>query len=52
MEIVNIRLKIKALRIKCISRLLSLEGEGNWKALADHFLGQYKNFNIDRNVLT
>ena len=40
--VVNIRQNIKAQRIKFISRLLSFEGEGNWKALADHFLGQYK----------
>ena len=49
--VVNVRLKIKAQRIKFISRLLSFEGEGNWKALADHFLGQYKNFNIQTNIL-
>ena len=32
--VVNVRLKIKAQIIKFISRLLSFEGEGNWKALA------------------
>ena len=49
--VVNVRLKIKAQRIKFISRLLSFEGEGNWKALADYFLGQYKQFNLDLNIL-
>ena len=49
--VVNVRLKIKEQRIKFISRLLSFEGEGNWKALADYFLGQYKQFNLDLNIL-
>ena len=49
---VNVRLKIKAQRIKFISRLLSFEGGGgNWKSLADYFLGQYKQFNLDLNTL-
>ena len=37
--VVNVRLKVKAQRIKYISRLSSFEGERNWKALADYFLG-------------
>ena len=49
--VVNIQQRIIAQRIKFISRLLSFEGEGNWKALADHFLAQYKIFNIQTNVL-
>ena len=49
--VVNVRLKIKAQRIKFINILLSFEVEGNWKALADYFLGQYKYFNLDLNIL-
>ena len=50
--VVNVRLKIKAQRIKFISRLLSCEVEGNWKSLADYFLGQYNFFfNLDLNIL-
>ena len=35
--VVNVRLEIKAQTIKFISRLLSFEGKGNWKALADYY---------------
>ena len=49
--VVNIRQKIKAQRIKYITRFLSLEGEGTWKILAEHFMGQYKNLNLKVNVL-
>ena len=45
LRVVNVRLKIKAQKISI--RLLRFEGEGNWKALADYFLGQYKDFNLD-----
>ena len=51
MGVVNIWKKIKAQRIKLLSRLLRCEGEGNWKVLADNVLGQYKNFNIQIKVL-
>ena len=49
--VVNVRLKIKAQRIKFITRLLNLEGDGLWKSLAEYFLGKYKKFNIDTHVL-
>ena len=44
MGVVNVRLKIKAQRIKFIIRLLNAEGVGSWKSLAEYFLGKYKIF--------
>ena len=38
LRVVNIRQRIKAQKIQFISRLC-FEGQGNCKALADHFLG-------------
>ena len=35
--VVNVRLKIKAQRVKFITRLLNLEGDGLWKSLAEFF---------------
>ena len=49
--VVNIWLKIKAQRIKFITRLLNLERDGLWKSLAEYFLGKYKDLNIDTHVL-
>ena len=49
--VVNVRLKIKAQRVKFITRLLNLEGDGLWKSLAEYLLGKYKNLNIDTHVL-
>ena len=51
MGVVNFRSKIKAQRIKFITRLLNSEGEGAWKSLAEHFLGQYRNLNINTHIL-
>ena len=51
MGVVNVRLKIKAQRIKFITRLLNAEGEGLWKSLAEHFLGKYKHLNINTHIL-
>ena len=51
MEVVNVRLKIKAQRIKFKTRLLNSEGDGLWKSLADYFLGTYKNLNINTHIL-
>ena len=51
MEVVNVRLKIKAQRIKFITRLLNSEGDGSWKSLAEYFLGKSKNLNINTHIL-
>ena len=51
MGVVNVRSKIKAQRIKFITRLLNSEGEGTWKSLAEYFLGKYKNINISTHIL-
>ena len=51
MGVVNVRLKIKAQRIKFITRLLNSEGEGLWKSLAEYFLSTYKNLNINTHIL-
>ena len=51
MGVVNVRLKIKAQRIKFITRLLNYEGDGLWKSLAEYFLGTYKNLNINTHIL-
>ena len=51
MGVVNVRLKIKAQRIKFITRLLNSEGEVSWKSLAEYFLGKYKNLNINTHIL-
>ena len=49
--VVNVRSKIKAQRIKFITRLLNSEGEGAWKSLAEYFLGKYRNLNINTHIL-
>ena len=54
MGVVNVRSKIKAQRIKFITRLLNSEGGGGggaWKSLAEFFLGQYRNLNINTHIL-
>ena len=51
MGVVNVRLKIKAQRIKFITRLLNSEGDGLWKSLAEYFLSTYKNLNINTHIL-
>ena len=51
MGVVNVRLKIKGQRIKFINRLLDKDGDGLWKSLAEHFIGKYKNYYIDTNIL-
>ena len=51
MGVVNVRSKIKAQRIKFITRLLNSEGEGAWKSLAEYFLGKYRNLNINTHIL-
>ena len=51
MGVVNVRLKIKAQRIKFITRLLNSEGDGLWKSLAEYFLNTYKNLNINTHIL-
>ena len=51
MGVVNVQLKIKAQRIKFITRLLNAEWEGLWKSLAEHFLGKYKHLNINTHIL-
>ena len=50
MGVVNVRLKIKAQRVKFITRLLSGDGDGLWKSLAEHFIGKYK-YNINTDIL-
>ena len=47
----NVRLKIKAQRVKFITILLSGDGDGLWKSLAEHFIGKYKNYNINTDIL-
>ena len=49
--VVNVRLKIKAQRVKFITRLLSRDGDGLWKSLAEHFIGKYKYYNINTDIL-
>ena len=49
--VVNVRLKIKAQRVKFITRLLSGDGDGLWKSLAEHFIGKYKYYNINTDIL-
>ena len=49
--VVNVRLKIKAQRVKFITRLLSGDGDGLWKSLAEHFIGKYKNYYINTDIL-
>ena len=51
MGVVNVRLKIKAQRVKFITRLLSGDGDGLWKSLAEHFIGKYKYYNINTDIL-
>ena len=51
MGVVNVRLKIKAQRIKFITRLLNSKKERSWKSLAEYFLGKYKNLNINTHIL-
>ena len=51
MGVVNVRLKIKAQRIKFITRLLNSEGDGLCKSLAEYFLGIYKYLNINIHIL-
>ena len=51
MGVVNVRLKIKAQRIKFITRLLNSEGDGLWKSLAEYFLSTSKNLNINTYIL-
>ena len=51
MGVVNVRLKIKAQRVKFITRILSGDGDGLWKSLAEHFIGKYKYYNINTDIL-
>ena len=45
MGVVNVWLKIKAQRIKFITRLLN--SAGLWKSLAEYLLGKYKKLYIN-----
>ena len=49
--VVNVRLKIKPQRVKFITRILSGDGDGLWKSLAEHFIGKYKYYNINTDIL-
>ena len=48
---VNVRLKIKALRVKFITIILSGDGDGLWKSMPEHFIGKYKYYNINTDIL-
>ena len=52
LNLIDIPIKVKAQRIKYISRLFLPCGSVKWKALADYFIGLYRGVSLGRTILT